>query len=170
MLHFLLRRKRDGQAGRVPAPPPTFPDQNAYERMWEAIQNLPIDDPKAAKPLSFRLAREQGWSREFTLRVMEEYRRFLFLMAVSDHSVTPSITVDEAWHLHLIYSKSYWEDLCLYTVGKPMHHNPSGGSADEESGFKDDYRETLILYRRFFGEPPADIWGPENGKNVKSKG
>ena len=91
-------------------------------------------------------------------------------MAVSDHPVTPSITVDEAWHLHLIYSKSYWEDLCFYTVGKPLHHNPSGGSASEESAFELAYSLTLDLYRRFFGNPPSDIWGPENGKNVQPKG
>lgn len=169
MLDFFLRPSGDKQTGRAPAPLPIFNDQADYERMWSAIYNFPIDDTNAEKPLSHRLAREQGWTTSFTERVIEEYRRFLFLMAVSEHSITPSITVDEAWHLHLIYSQNYWVELCLYTIGKPLHHNPSSGNVIEDSGFESAYCETIKLYRHFFGDPPADIWGPENGKNVQSK-
>ena len=39
---------------------------------------------------SARLARENGWSRRHTARVVAEYRRFLWLARVAEHSVTPS--------------------------------------------------------------------------------
>lgn len=168
MLNLFRKRAGNGD-NRTPAPPPVMREKADFERMWLAIRDLPFDQKGAEKPFSTRLASEQGWSSEFTARVIEEYRRFVFMMAVSDHSVTPSITVDEAWHTHLIYTKSYWEDLCLYTVGKPLHHNPSGGSAEESDGFKRDYRYTLDLYRHYFGAPPEDIWGPNNGRNVTKK-
>jgi hypothetical protein len=45
------------------------------------------------------LARDNGWPREFTRRVVEEYKRFMFLTTVADHVVSPSEAVDQAWHL-----------------------------------------------------------------------
>lgn len=157
--------------GRIPAPPPVFKTKEDYERMWLKISALPLDDPKAPKPMSLRLAQEQGWTHEFAKRVLEEYRRFVFLMVVSPRSVTPSTTVDECWHVHLIYSKSYWVEMCLYTLGVALHHNPGTGAGEvEKKGFEDDYQYTLRQYKHFFGDYPMDIWGPDNGRNVKPKG
>lgn len=113
-------------------------------------------------PLSFeaRLAREQGWSLDYTRRVIEEYRRFLYLAATArGGGVTPSKAVDEVWHLHLTYTKSYWDDLCQGVLGKPLHHNPSDGSAGDEKHYGSQYGNTLTRYRSVFGRAaPADIW------------
>lgn len=147
--------------------PPDKPAQQVVEStvrmppecaaIWEKLKKFPIDDPTAHKPLSMRLAREQEWSHEHALRVVEEYRKFLFLCAVCPHMVTPSLQVDEAWHLHLLYTRSYLEELCLKTLGMLIHHMPSKGD-DEEKGFADTYVRTLQQYTKYFGEPPEDIW------------
>ena len=73
--------------------------------------------------------------------------------------MTPSVDVDEAWHLHLLYTHSYWDELCGKVLRRPLHHNPSGGGAANTKRFREAYLATLEAYERTFGErPPADIW------------
>ncbi|MEK6230809.1 MAG: hypothetical protein N2A42_03075 [Luteolibacter sp.] len=35
---------------------------------------------------------------------MTEYKRFVALAMLAGHPVTPSEEVDQAWHLHLVYT------------------------------------------------------------------
>ena len=77
------------------------------------------------------------------------------------HPVTPSDQVDQAWHLHLTYTQSYWNDLCRDLLGRPLHHGPTRGGRVEKSKYGKWYQRTLDDYTRFFGHPPpADIWPP----------
>ncbi|HYW09409.1 MAG TPA: hypothetical protein VE913_20780 [Longimicrobium sp.] len=124
-----------------------------------------IDDPEAAFPFSARLARENGWSREHTHRVLAEYRRFLYLAMAAGHPVSPSSDVDEAWHLHLLYTRSYWEELVPEVLGKPLHHGPTRGGSAESAKFDDWYSRTLASYEAAFGSaPPRDIWPAPAGR------
>lgn len=127
--------------------------------LWTKIQNFRLDDPEASFSFSDRLAREYGWTKAYGLRVIEEYKKFIFLCCVSETGVTPSGPVDQAWHLHLTYTKSYWIDLCQNTIGKEIHHNPTKGGKVEASKFDGYYTEVQLLYEEKFGHPsPADIW------------
>jgi hypothetical protein len=75
------------------------------------------------------------------------------------HSVTPSDAVDQAWHLHLLYTRNYWEDFCGGVLKCPFHHGPTRGGTDESVRYFTWYETTLVSYRRIFGvQPPADIW------------
>jgi hypothetical protein len=125
------------------------------------LQAYSPDEPGVVFPFSARLARENGWTRAEALRVMEEYRRFVYLAMTAGHPVTPSVAVDQAWHLHLTYTRSYWDDLCGRVLGRPLHHGPTTGGVAEASKFNDYYSRTLDSYRDAFGqEPPADVWPP----------
>lgn len=125
------------------------------------LESFEIDLQGVAFPFSARLARENGWSRSFARRVMDEYKRFVWLAMRAGHPVTPSEEVDEAWHLHMIYTRSYWEEMCGKILRKPLHHGPTAGGAAEEAKFTDWYDRTLDSYRHHLGiEPPADIWPP----------
>jgi hypothetical protein len=64
-----------------------------------------------------RLARENGWSGHHAAAVYQEYLRFLYLAGTSAGPLTPSDAVDQAWHLHLLYSRHYWEVLCGRILG-----------------------------------------------------
>lgn len=131
--------------------------------LWTAISTFEIDGLDTSLSLTFaaRLARENGWNPAYTQRVLGEYRKFLFLCCVSDTGVTPSDPVDQAWHLHLTYTRSYWIDLCRNTLGRDLHHNPTKGGAAEGQKFDGMYTASQTLYERYFGEtPPADIWHP----------
>ena len=68
------------------------------------IEAFGLDVPGAPDPFSRRLARENGWPTAYAERVVREYRRFVVLAVSAGHAVTPSEQVDQAWHLHLLYS------------------------------------------------------------------
>ena len=129
--------------------------------LWNSIESLEIGSADSEFTFANRLARENRWTPVFAERVIFEYRRFLYLCAVSGHSVTPSDEVDQAWHLHLCYTKNYWEECCKGVLEFPLHHGPTKGGKDEAGKFHDWYGETLKSYREHFGaEAPADVWPP----------
>lgn len=91
--------------------------------------------------------------------MVEEYRRFCFLAATAGHPVTPSDAVDQAWHLHLTYTRDYWERFCPEVLGRALHHGPTEGGTAEGHRFFAQYAETMRSYERVFGRaPPCDIW------------
>ncbi|MFC7336680.1 glycine-rich domain-containing protein [Haloferula chungangensis] len=123
------------------------------------LENFEVDRSGIALPFAKRLARENGWREEFSERVMKEYFRFVFLAMRAGHPVTPSEQVDQAWHLHLCYTRSYWDRMCRELLGRPLHHGPTEGGEQEGKKFEDWYERTLESYRRIIGEdPPGDIW------------
>lgn len=129
------------------------------QELWSCLESFSFDDSRSSLAFSRRLGRENGWDETFTGRVLEEYRRFLYLCVEAGHPVTPSDEVDQAWHLHLCYTRSYWEDLCRETLGRPLHHGPTRGGPEERAKFHDWYARTLESYEEHFGTPPpADIW------------
>jgi len=127
--------------------------------LWNKIKDFQLDDPKVDFKFSARLARENGWSIEYSLRVIEEYKKFIFLCCITDTGVTPSDPVDQAWHLHLIFTRSYWNDFCKNTLEKEIHHNPTKGGEKEAAKFNEFYTCTRNIYAEKFGaQQPIDIW------------
>lgn len=135
--------------------------------LWKRISEYAFDAEGAAHTFSARLAKENRWTRAYALRAIEEYRRFVFL-GVCAGPVTPSEAVDEVWHLHLLYTREYWETFCDAVLRRPFHHQPSQGGAEEDAKFGGQYRRTLENYERFFGSAaPPDIW--PRGKTTRPK-
>jgi uncharacterized protein (TIGR04222 family) len=129
--------------------------------LYQRIQAFSLDDPDADLAFSKRLARDNAWSAQYTQRVIEEYKKFTFLAVVAGHPVTPSDQVDQVWHLHLVYTHSYWREFCPNVLQTPLHHGPTRGGGSEHNKFNDWYSKTLASYEKFFGQaPPADIWPP----------
>src|SRR6478672_7999231 len=127
--------------------------------IWVALSDYRIGPEDAALPFEARLARENGWSAARAARVLGEYKRFCFLAATAGHEVTPSDAVDQAWHLHLTYSRDYWERFCPEVLGRKLHHQPTAGGAAQGHHHFERYAETLQSYERAFGESaPADLW------------
>ncbi len=127
--------------------------------LWNRLSAFEFDIAGDVLPFTRRLARENGWSLGDAGRVVEEYRRFLYLAVRAGHPVTPSDAVDQAWHLHLVYSRSYWDDLCAQVLQQPLHHGPTRGGQSEDRRFLGDYEATRVSYRRCFGTaPPTDLW------------
>jgi hypothetical protein len=144
------------------------PEQNQLHTQLKKFQ---LDDPNSDFPFSARLALENHWDLAYSIRVIDEYKRFAFLAVFAGHPVTPSMEVDEAWHLHLLYTDNYWNLFCGEILQKQFHHGPTRGGTQEQEKFEDWYTKTLESYTYFFEEqPPEDIWPkPEDRAKAKLK-
>jgi uncharacterized protein (TIGR04222 family) len=134
--------------------------------LYSRICTFQIDGGSSLHTFEDQLAAENGWSGAFTRRAIEEYRKFLLLAATVGHAVSPSDVVDQVWHLHLLRTRSYWDELCAKVLPQPLHHEPSRGGSEERAKFEAWYANTLESYRRTFAcDPPAGIWPvPGNGQ------
>jgi hypothetical protein len=127
--------------------------------LWKKLLAFEFDEPGTQFTFEKRLARENGWSLGYTKRVIMEYKRFIFLCTVTKSGVTPSDPVDQAWHLHLTYTNSYWNLMCKDVLNKEIHHNPTKGGKKEGEKFNIFYDKTRDMYKQFFGvDQPGDIW------------
>ncbi|KPQ31436.1 MAG: hypothetical protein HLUCCA11_23735 [Phormidesmis priestleyi Ana] len=120
--------------------------------LYAKLCEFKLDDPTALYPMSVKLAWEYHWSEIYTLRAMCEYKKYIFLAAIAEGMVSPSSAIDCVWHYHLLYTYSYWEELCGKILKKSLHHYPG------DSGASERYEYTIELYESYFGSPPADIW------------
>ena len=139
------------QATSVQFPPHAALMQRLLNHPFEASEG-PLEG------FCLRLQKERGWPKAFALRAIEEYRRFCFLACVSETPMTPSEEVDCVWHLHLLYTRDYWETFCPTVLDKALHHGPTRGGHAEEARFYDQYAQTLALYQVYFGAPDPNFW------------
>ena len=138
---------------KKPAPRIAEPD------LWARIEAHEFDDRPGELGFRDRLAAETGWRKQTVEEAIAEYRRFAYLWATAAHPVTPSIAVDIVWHLHLAYSRNYWDRFCRHALGRPMHHEPTSGTAEDRARYRQQYEATLATYEEVFGEcPPARYW------------
>ncbi len=127
------------------------------DQLWARLQAMRIEPEGAALSFMQRLARDNGWDIAYAEAVYAEYLRFLYLARTT--TVCPSDAVDQAWHLHLAYTRHYWDVLCGDILGQPLHHGPTAGGAEQRSHYRDLYADTLAQYQAVFGHPPvSDIW------------
>lgn len=128
-------------------------------KLWNKIKNFEIDESEISLSFTDRLARENGWTIEYSIRAIIEYKKFIFLLTITNHPLTPSDQVDQVWHLHLLYTQSYWEDLCEYTLKRKIHHGPTKGGETEKNKYTNWYEKTKELYSQTFkNKIPGDIW------------
>jgi hypothetical protein len=131
------------------------------KQLWYRIRDFRLDLPGAALQFTDRLRRENDWEMSYAVRAVMEYKRFMFLIACSDRPLTPSDQVDQVWHLHLLYTISYWKEFCQGVLGMEIHHGPTKGGVAEQDKFAEAYERTMTLYRQKFERvPPEDIWPP----------
>lgn len=131
------------------------------DRLWQKLAELQIGSENAQLDFVDRLARDNDWTLQFAEKALLEYKRFIYMVAKQKQELTPSDAVDQVWHLHLAYTKSYWEDLCGNVLGFSLHHNPTMGGKQEDQRFSNAYQRTLDIYYQTFGEyPDKTIWPP----------
>ncbi len=129
------------------------------QKLWKKIKEFNLDEKDIDFTFSQRLARDNNWGLDFVNDVIIEYKKFIYLCCVSDQQITPSDSVDQAWHLHLTYTQSYWKKFCGETINKEIHHNPTKGGLEEKNKFSDCYDLTFEVYKSEFNNiPPDAIW------------
>jgi uncharacterized protein (TIGR04222 family) len=137
--------------------------------VWNRLMLWHPDEPGSFYSFSHRLQHENGWTRVYTEKAIEEYRKFLFLSQVADHIVCPSEDVDQVWHLHLTYTRSYWEELCGNILKRPLHHQPTKGGRSEHELYVELYKRTLASYERWFGSSPDRLLWPSASERFTPK-
>ena len=131
------------------------------QALWEVLSRFSFNSIDAAFSFTDRLKRENNWSYKYTLQAVEEYRKFIFLICISTGPLTPSDQIDQVWHLHLIYTQSYWNSMCRDVLNRDIHHGPTKGGTAEKQKYANCYQNTLDLYKKIFGyEPPEQFWPP----------
>ena len=113
-----------------------------------------------------KLMSENRWSRSFAELAIDEYKKFLYLLYVSDKRLSPSKVIDTVWHCHLTFTHSYWHELCRDLLGKDIHHVPSSISCRSKELDQQSFQRTLALYERHFGQLENKIWAKPHVKKT----
>lgn len=124
--------------------------------LWDKLKDYTFDKPNGEYNFSIRLAHENCWTENFTKGAIQEFKKFMYLAAISDEMVSPSEIVDKVWHQHLLFTKSYQEFCSI--LGKQIQHIPSTHHKDDFKNFKEAKEHTEKLYLENFGAMPDDYW------------
>ncbi len=129
------------------------------EELWNRIREFQLDVKGAEFPFSAKLAHENGWTLLYAKRAIEEYKKFIYLICAENISCSPSDQLDQVWHLHMLYTESYWKDFCRDTLNREIHHNPSLGGKLEKEKYNNMYEYTINIYYKYFLEfPDTEFW------------
>lgn len=132
---------------------------DAYQELYQRVRTFCFNDPTDHLSFCDRLSENNGWSEEFSQRVLEEYCRFIVLAIAAQQPVIPPEPIDTAWRLHLLYYRSYWEVFCPKVLRRRLPHWALGTRNLEGKALLERYDQTKKAYRNLFGEyPPAEIW------------
>jgi hypothetical protein len=134
-------------------------DHIVAPHLWNRITEAFGGSDASTKAFADKIARKLHWNGRFAARAINEYKKFIYLGSVSNFTVTPSKTIDQVWHEHLLFTKAY-RDFCSDVLGFSFDHNPELIPITSETGiFNAQYLDTLELYKTEFGiDPPDDIW------------
>jgi len=124
----------------------------------------------STKAFADKISRKLKWKKNFALKSISEYKKFIYLGVIADFSVTPSKIIDQVWHEHLLFSSGY-RKFCNEIIQSDFDHNPELISMDIQTElFQSQYYHTIDLYKQEFGfEPPADIWDITKFKEKKDE-
>lgn len=94
--------------------------------------------------------------------VSTEVKHFLALAVLErnpGHRIVIGEKIDGLWHYFILHTKEY-RDFCSQVFGTYLHHVPILPS--EKPSLAADYLKTRDLYRNYFGDPPAHLWGDDD--------
>lgn len=107
--------------------------------------------------IKLKAMEDEGWNANYTTRVEQEYKRFLYLVLYHNVTGVPSQKVDVMWHLHILDTTKYMQDCRTVFKKKYLHHKPSY-TPDERADLKEPSRKFMEKYGEVFGPIPLDIW------------
>jgi hypothetical protein len=125
--------------------------------LWLKLNMMNAEGLTAFAPLVQAMQAQMGHSAEAAQRIIEEYRKFLFLAMRAGHQVIPPGVVNDVWLMHMESVQDYWEALGGMISERPI---AQGVGAAGAASAADAWKATLQSYERIFGtKPPMDIWG-----------
>lgn len=145
-------------------------DHLAPVHLWDIIVSKFGGQNPFTKAFADKLTRKMNWNRDFALKAIWEYKKFVYLGVISDFSITPSKVIDQVWHEHILFSAGY-RKFCEDIIQFDFSHNPELIPVIKQTDiFQIQYFNTIELYEKEFGaKPPADIWDTTKFAEVKKK-
>jgi hypothetical protein len=125
--------------------------------LWLKLNVMNAQGLQAFAPMMKMAEQQMGANAEMAQRVIEEYRKFLFLAMRAGHQVIPPGIINDVWMAHIQNAQNYWENL-----GQMISERPATQGIDAKtfSNMADAWSATLQSYEKIFGmKPPMDIWG-----------
>lgn len=132
-------------------------------RLWHRLEGYSFHERPLTRSLVDRLEEETGHTVDVCYILVEEYRRFMYLVGSTGETLAPSPIVDVVWKLHVEDSKAYFEDFCPRVIGRTIHH------PGDLPPFQDDpaYLRTLDYYAEEFGRPQVQFWPDPDFASVR---
>lgn len=95
----------------------------------------------------------KGWSQDYANQIEQEYKRFLYLLAV-DIDAVPTKDIDAMWHQHILDTRAYAAD-CQRVFGSFVHHFPYLGmrGPEDKKLLEEKFAATCAAYLIHFGTP-----------------
>lgn len=107
------------------------------------------------RTLAVALSERAGVSLARAELVVQEYERFLYLVASTGLPLAPSRAVDAAWHLHLADAASYDAAMVADVIGRKVVHVEGRPAPLDDPAYATSFK----VYREEFGlRPPWRVW------------
>lgn len=123
--------------------------------LWQRLQSAPIM-LSDGRDLGEKLAGRYRISADETAALITEYRRFLYLRAVSGEDLAPSTQVDQLWHQHLDDHEG-WARYCREMFGRDLPRLWGRPAPEQDPA----YLRTLAQIRQEFGATPSWQFWPD---------
>ena len=123
-------------------------------QLWHRLEGYSFHERPLTRSLVDRLEDETGHSVDVCYILVEEYRRYMYLVGSTGETLAPSPIVDVVWQMHASDKKAYFEDFCPRIIGRTIHH------PGDLPPFQDDpaYLRTLDYYAEEFGRAQVQFW------------
>lgn len=135
----------------------------AHEMNSETLRRLAIIAKLNFEPVKDRMVVDLPHHSRPVLEEMErEVKRFLALVLfepAAAHRIVVSEKIDALWHFFILHTREY-RRFCAEVYGAYLNHVPILPHSKRELG--PDYQRTKEMYQRYFGPPPAHLWGADD--------
>ncbi len=109
-----------------------------------------------------RVAKENDISEEEAERWFKGALQFLEIASVAGSPISPSLTIDEAWHAFILHTRDYAE-YCQEQFGRFIHHQPTPAEVSN----RDNYLLARTIAEERFGDLDETVW-PLKAKEVSA--
>lgn len=126
---------------------------------WQKLAAVHIGGVGNGALFAEELAKLHDWTRDQTAQVIKEYRRYLYLVRLSEGAAVAAPVIDVAWRLHISKGDDYWDTLCAKVLERRLDYLPYEDLL-ENGEYAAQHALTLKLYEQEFDEVPSGkIWG-----------
>lgn len=123
-------------------------------RLWHRLEGYSFHERPLTRSLVETLEEVTGHSTDVCYTLLEEYRRFMYLVGSTGDTLAPSPIVDIVWRQHVKDKKAYFDDFCPRIIGRTIHYTPSEVPVEQDPA----YERTLEYYTQEFGRPQVQYW------------